>query len=210
MYYKNDRCMKLVKDLDKTSSKKSEITDKQAEEAFKTIISWIGEDPNREGLLETPKRVVKAFKEYFKGYNEDPNKELIRTFGDVEGYDDMVVEKNITLESHCEHHMAPIIGVAHVAYIPNKKVVGLSKLARTVEIFSKRLQTQERLTMQIAKTIMSALDAKGVAVTIDAAHQCMTARGIKKEKATTVTNYFLGSFKEDLSFQNRYLRYIAK
>ena len=202
--------MKLVKDLDKTSSKKSEVTDKQAEEAFKTIISWIGENPDREGLLETPKRVVKAFKEYFKGYNEDPNKELIKTFGDVENYDDMVVQKNITLESHCEHHMAPIIGVAHVAYIPNEKVVGLSKLARTVEIFSKRLQTQERLTMQIAKTIMSALDAKGVAVTIDAAHQCMTVRGIKKEKATTVTNYFLGSFKEDLSFQNRYLRHIAK
>ena len=202
--------MKLVKDTDKTPSKKSEVSDKQAEEAIKTIISWIGEDPNREGLLETPKRVVKAFKEYFKGYNEDPNKELIKTFGDVENYDDMVVQKNITLESHCEHHMAPIIGVAHVAYIPNKKVVGLSKLARTVEIFSKRLQTQEKLTMQIAKTIMSALDAKGVAVTIDAAHQCMTARGIKKEKATTVTNYFLGSFKEDLSFQNRYLRYIAK
>ena len=202
--------MKLVKDLDKTTSEKSEVTDKQAEEAFKTIISWIGENPDREGLLETPKRVVKAFKEYFKGYNEDPNKELVKTFGDVENYDDMVIQKNITLESHCEHHMAPIIGVAHVAYIPNKKVVGLSKLARTVEIFSKRLQTQERLTMQIAKTIMSALDAKGVAVTIDAAHQCMTARGIKKEKAITVTNYFLGSFKEDLSFQNRYLRYIAK
>ena len=210
MCYKNERCMKLVKDLDKTPSKKSEVTDKQAEEAFKTIILWIGENPNREGLLETPKRVVKAFKEYFKGYNEDPNKELARTFGDVEGYDDMVVQKNITLESHCEHHMAPIIGVAHIAYIPNKKVVGLSKLARTVEIFSKRLQTQERLTMQIAKTIMSALDAKGVAVTIDAAHQCMTTRGIRKEKATTVTNYFLGSFKEDLSFQNRYLRHIAK
>ena len=202
--------MKLVKDLDKTLSKKSEVTDKQAEEAFKTIISWIGEDPNREGLLETPKRVVKAFKEYFKGYNEDPNKELIKTFGDVENYDDMVVQKDITLESHCEHHMAPIIGVAHVAYIPNKKVVGLSKLARTVEIFSKRLQSQERLTMQIAKTLMSALNAKGVAVTIDATHQCMTTRGIRKEKATTVTNYFLGSFKEDLSFQNRYLRYIAK
>ena len=210
MCYKNERYMKLVKDLDKTPLKKSEVSDKQAEEAIKTIISWIGEDPNREGLLETPKRVVKAFKEYFKGYNEDPNKELIKTFGDVENYDDMVVQKNITLESHCEHHMAPIIGVAHVAYIPNKKVVGLSKLARTVEIFSKRLQTQERLTMQIAKTIMSALDAKGVAVTIDAAHQCMTARGIKKEKATTITSYFLGSFKEDLSFQNRYLRYIAK
>tara|TARA_B100001094_G_C17847233_1_gene630847 strand:- start:142 stop:750 length:609 start_codon:yes stop_codon:yes gene_type:complete len=202
--------MKLVKDIDKTSSKKPEVSDKQAEEAFKTILKWIGENPNREGLLETPKRVVKAFKEYFKGYHQDPGTELSKTFGDVEGYDDMVVEKNITLESHCEHHMAPIIGVAHIAYIPNKKVVGLSKLARTVDIFSKRLQTQERLTMQIAKTLMHALDAKGVAVTIDAAHQCMTMRGIKKEKATTVTNYYLGSFKEDLSFQNRYLRYIAK
>jgi len=210
MSYKNELIMKLVKDVDKSSSKKPVVTDKQAEEAFKTILTWIGEDPSREGLLETPKRVVKAFKEYFKGYNQDANEDLSKTFGDVEGYDDMVVEKNITLESHCEHHMAPIIGVAHVAYIPNKKVVGLSKLARTVDIFSKRLQTQERLTMQIAKTLMNALDAKGVAVTIDAAHQCMTMRGIKKEKATTVTNYFLGSFKEDLSFQNRYLTYIAK
>tara|TARA_B100001029_G_C14961583_1_gene394776 strand:+ start:77 stop:685 length:609 start_codon:yes stop_codon:yes gene_type:complete len=202
--------MKLVKDIDKTSPKKPEVTDKQAEEAFRTILTWIGENPNREGLLETPKRVVKAFKEYFKGYHQDASADLLKTFGDVEGYDDMVVEKNITLESHCEHHMAPIIGVAHIAYIPNQKVVGLSKLARTVEVFSKRLQTQERLTMQIAKTLMSALDAKGVAVTIDAAHQCMTMRGIKKEKATTVTNYYLGSFKEDLGFQNRYLRYIAK
>jgi len=200
--------MKLVKDIDKSSSKKAEVSDKQAEEAFKTILKWIGEDPNREGLVETPKRVIKAFKEYFKGYHQDAHADLSKTFGDVEGYDDMVVEKNITLESHCEHHMAPIIGVAHVAYIPNKKVVGLSKLARTVEIFSKRLQTQERLTMQVAKTLMESLDAKGVAVTIDAAHQCMTMRGIKKEKATTVTNYFLGSFREDLSIQNRYLRYI--
>ena len=147
--------MKLVKDADKTSSKKLEVSDKQAEEAFKTILKWIGEDPNREGLVETPKRVIKAFKEYFKGYHQDAAADLYKTFGDVEGYDDMVVEKNITLESHCEHHMAPIIGVAHVAYIPNKKVVGLSKLARTVEIFSKRLQTQERLTMQIAKTLMN-------------------------------------------------------
>jgi len=210
MSYKNDRYMKLVKDIDKSSQKKPEVTDKQAEEAFKTILKWIGEDPTREGLLETPKRVVKAFKEYFKGYHQDANTDLLKTFGDVEGYDDMVVEKNISFESHCEHHMAPIIGVAHVAYIPNQKVVGLSKLARTVEVFSKRLQTQERLTMQVAKTLMSALDAKGVAVTIDASHQCMTMRGIKKEKATTVTNYYLGSFKEDLSFQNRYLRYIAK
>jgi GTP cyclohydrolase IA len=202
--------MKLVKDTDKIQSNKDLVTDQQAEEAFKTILKWIGEDPNREGLLETPKRVIKAFKEYFKGYNQDPIKDLQKTFGDVDGYDDMVVEKNITFESHCEHHMAPIIGVAHVAYIPKSKVVGLSKLARTVEIFSKRLQTQERLTMQIAKTLMTGLDAKGVAVTLDASHQCMTMRGIKKEKATTITNYFLGSFKEDLGHQNRYLRLIAK
>jgi GTP cyclohydrolase I len=210
MSYKNEHYMKLVKDIDKPSSNKSEVTDKQAEEAFKTILNWIGEDPGREGLLETPKRVVKAFKEYFKGYHQNAEDDLSKTFGDVEGYDDMVVEKNITLQSHCEHHMAPIIGVAHVAYIPNKKVVGLSKLARTVEVFSKRLQTQERLTMQIASTLMKALDAKGVAVTIDAAHQCMTMRGIKKERATTITNYFLGSFKEDLSIQNRYLSYLGK
>ena len=201
--------MKLVKDIDKNSLKKSEVSDKQAEEAFKTILKWIGEDPNREGLIETPKRVIKAFKEYFKGYHQDAEADLSKTFGDVEGYDDMVVEKNITLESHSEHHMAPIIGVAHVAYIPNKKVVGLSKLARTVEVFSKRLQTQERLTMQVAKTLMKTLDAKGVAVTVDAAHQCMTMRGIKKEKATTVTNTFLGKFKDDLSYQNRFLSYIV-
>ena len=201
--------MKLVKDINKESSNKPQVSDKEAEEAVKKILTWIGEDPTREGLIETPKRVVKAFKEYFKGYNQNAESDLSKTFGDVEGYDDMVIEKNISLESHCEHHMAPIIGVAHVSYIPNKKVVGLSKLARTVEIFSKRLQTQERLTMQIAKTLMSALDAKGVAVTIDAAHQCMTMRGIKKERATTVTNYFLGSFKEDLSIQNRYLKYIG-
>ena len=201
--------MKLVKDIDNNSDIKK-VSDKEAEEAFKTILAWMGEDPNREGLLETPKRVVKAFKEYFKGYKEDPNQILDKTFGDVEGYDDMVVQKNISVQSHCEHHMAPIIGVAHVAYIPGERVVGLSKLARVVEVFSKRLQTQERLTMQIATTIMEALNAKGVAVSIDSTHQCMTMRGIKKEQATTVTNYYLGKFKEDLSYQNRYLRFIAK
>ena len=200
--------MKLVKN--ENELQKDSISDKEAEEAFVKILKWMGEDPGREGLLETPKRVVKAFKEYFKGYKEDPKEILNKTFGDVNGYDDMVIQKNISVQSHCEHHMAPIIGIAHVAYIPKDRVVGLSKLARVVEVFSKRLQTQERLTMQIAKTLMTALDAKGVAVTIDAAHQCMTMRGIKKEKATTVTNYYLGSFKEDLSFQNRYLRYIAK
>ena len=200
--------MKLVKDTD-TDNQIKKISDKEAEEAFKTILAWMGEDPNREGLLETPKRVVKAFKEYFKGYKEDPNQILDKTFGDVEGYDDMVVQNNISVQSHCEHHMAPIIGKAHVAYIPKDRVVGLSKLARVVEVFSKRLQTQERLTMQIANTLMKSLDAKGVAVTIDSTHQCMTMRGIKKEQASTVTNYYLGQFKEDLSYQNRYLRFIS-
>ncbi len=200
--------MKLVKDTN-TEQNIKKISDKDAEDAFRTILTWMGEDPKREGLLETPKRVVKAFKEYFKGYQEDPNLVLDKTFGDVEGYDDMVVQKNISVQSHCEHHMAPIIGKAHVAYIPKERVVGLSKLARVVEVFSKRLQTQERLTMQIANTLMESLDAKGVAVTIDSTHQCMTMRGIKKEQASTVTNYYLGQFKEDLSYQNRYLRFIS-
>ena len=201
--------MKLVKDTDNKTIEANKVSDKEAEEAFKTILTWLGEDPNREGLLETPKRVMKAYKEYFSGYKVDPGKILDKTFGDVDGYDDMVIQKNISIQSHCEHHMAPIIGKAHVAYIPKERVVGLSKLARVVEVFSKRLQTQERLTMQVAKTLMESLDAKGVAVTIDSTHQCMTMRGIKKEQASTVTNYYLGQFKEDLSFQNRYLRFIS-
>jgi GTP cyclohydrolase I len=202
--------MKLVKDIENTLKDSEKISEREAEEAFTKIIKWLGEDPSREGLKSTPKRLVKAYKEYFKGYDEDPTQILEKTFGDVQGYDDMVIQKNISIQSHCEHHMAPIIGVAHVAYIPNERVVGLSKLARVVEVFSKRLQTQERLTMQIAKTLMESLNAKGVAVSIDATHQCMTTRGIKKEQATTVTNYYLGQFKEDLSFQNRYLRFISK
>ena len=201
--------MKLVKDTEGKILDTNNVSDKEAEDAFKTILTWLGEDPNREGLLETPKRVMKAYKEYFSGYKIDPGKILDKTFGDVDGYDDMVIQKNISIQSHCEHHMAPIIGKAHVAYIPKERVVGLSKLARVVEVFSKRLQTQERLTMQVAKTLMESLDAKGVAVTIDSTHQCMTMRGIKKEQASTVTNYYLGQFKEDLSFQNRYLRFIS-
>ena len=180
--------MKLVKNENQKNL--DTVSDKEAEEAFVKILKWIGEDPSREGLLETPKRVTKAFKEYFKGYKEDPKEILNKTFGDVDGYDDMVVQKNVSVQSHCEHHMAPIIGVAHVAYIPKDRVVGLSKLARVVEVFSKRLQTQERLTMQIAKTIMESLDARGVAVSIDSPHQCMTTRGIKKEQATTGTKYY--------------------
>jgi len=202
--------MKLVEDTENTSKESEKISEKEAEEAFIKIIKWIGENPSREGLASTPQRLVKAYKEYFKGYSEDPKKVLEKTFGDVKGYDDMVIQKNISVQSHCEHHMAPIIGVAHIAYIPSLRVVGLSKLARVVEVFSKRLQTQERLTMQIANTLMEALNAKGVAVSIEATHQCMTTRGIKKEQAITVTNYYLGKFKEDLGYQNRYLRFISK
>ena len=202
--------MKLVKNIEENKKKNNQISDREAEEAIETIIKWIGENPDREGLKSTPVRVIKAYKEYFQGYNEDPSKYLMKTFTEVDGYDDMVIEKNISLRSHCEHHMAPIVGFVHVAYIPSKKVVGLSKLARVVDAFAKRLQTQERLTMQIAKTIMDVLQPRGVAVTIDATHQCMTSRGIKKENTTTITNYFLGAFKDDLSFQNRYLRYINK
>ena len=201
--------MKLVKN-ENQKKLENKVSKEEAEEAFIKIIEYIGEDPTREGLQSTPKRLVKAFNEYFRGYHEDPKEVLKKTFGDVEGYDDMVIQKNISVQSHCEHHMAPIIGVAHVAYIPKDRVVGLSKLARVVEIFSKRLQTQERLTVQIAKTLMESLDAKGVAVTIDSTHHCMTMRGIKKEQATTVTNFYLGQFKDDLSYQNRYLRFIAK
>ena len=202
--------MKLVKDADKSSSKKPVVSDEQAEQAFKTIIKWIGEDPNREGLVETPKRVIKAFKEYFRGYHQDAEADLSKTFGDVEGYDDMVVEKNITLESHCEHHMAPILGTAHVAYMPAEKVVGLSKLARVVDLYSRRLQTQERLTMQIANSIYKGLKAHGSAVSIDAVHQCMTTRGVRKEEARTVTNYFTGVFRDSHNLQERFLHYIKK
>ena len=201
--------MKLLNNIEESKNTLSKVSDEEAEQAFRTIIEWIGEDPDREGLKGTPKRLIKAFKEYFQGYSQDAKNFLSKTFSEIEGYDDMIVEKNITVESHCEHHIAPIIGVAHIAYIPTKNIVGLSKLARVVEAFSKRLQTQERLTIQIAKTLMDTLDARGVAVTIEAIHQCMTMRGVKKAKASTVTNYYLGLFKEDLSYQNRYLRFIS-
>ena len=179
--------MKLVKENNDKILETNKVSDQEAEEAFIKILTWMGEDPNREGLLETPKRVIKAYKEFFSGYKEDANKVLEKTFGDVEGYDDMVIQKNISVQSHCEHHMVPIIGMAHVAYIPKDRVVGLSKLARVVEVFSKRLQTQERLTMQVAKTLMESLDAKGVAVTIDSTHQCMTMRAVSYTHLTLPT-----------------------
>ena len=184
------------------------ISKEEAKKAIQTILKYIGENPDREGLIETPKRVIKAFDEYFSGYAEDPQLYLEKTFGDVEGYDDMVIQKNISIQSHCEHHMAPIIGIAHVAYIPSEKVVGLSKLARVVEAYSRRLQTQERLTMQIANAINKGLRSHGTAVCIDAVHQCMTTRGVMKENATTVTNYFTGSFRDSQSLQQRFLSYI--
>ena len=186
----------------------AKISKDEAKKAIQTILKYIGENPDREGLIETPKRVIKAFEEYFFGYQENPEEYLEKTFGDVEGYDDMVIQKNISIQSHCEHHMAPILGVAHVAYIPSEKVVGLSKLARVVDVYSRRLQTQERLTMQIANAIYKGLKAHGAAVCIDAVHQCMTTRGVMKENATTVTNYFTGSFRDSHSLQQRFLSYI--
>ncbi|MFM7943432.1 MAG: GTP cyclohydrolase I FolE [Candidatus Fonsibacter sp.] len=198
-----------VTDLIKKKLEKT-VTREQAEAAIKVLLAWVGENPKREGLLDTPKRVIKAFEEYFSGYLIDPYKDLEKTFGDVEGYDDMVIQKNISIYSHCEHHMAPIVGVAHVAYLPHEKVVGLSKLARVVEAYSRRLQTQERLTMEIANTIFKGLKAYGAAVSIDAVHHCMTSRGIKKHEATTVTNYFIGIFKESHNLQNRFLHYIGQ
>ena len=185
-----------------------QISKEEAEKAIKTILKYVGEDPNREGLIETPKRVIKAFEEYFGGYLINPDDYLEKTFGDVEGYDDMVIQKNISIHSHCEHHMAPIIGVVHVAYIPSEKVVGLSKLARVVDAYARRLQTQERLTMQVANSIYKGLKSHGSAVSIDAEHQCMTTRGIRKEGATTITNYFTGVFRDSQNLQKRFLTYI--
>ena len=202
--------MKLVKDTDNKTLEVNKVSDKEAEEAFKTILTWLGEDPNREGLLETPKRVMKAYKEYFSGYKVDPSKVLDKTFGDVDGYDDMVIQKNISIQSHCEHHMAPIIGKAHVAYIPNKRVVGISKLARIIDCYAKRLQTQETMTAQVAACIQRVLIPKGVAVVVDAAHQCMTTRGVQKSTATTITSRMLGLFRTDPRTRMEFMNFIGK
>ncbi|WND02695.1 GTP cyclohydrolase I FolE [Temperatibacter marinus] len=180
-------------------------TREEAEEAVRTLLRWAGENPEREGLLETPKRVTKAYLEFFKGYSQNPHEILSKTFEEVEGYNDMVVVKDIPFESHCEHHMVPIIGKAHVAYMPNGRVVGLSKLARTVDLFAKRLQVQEKMTAQIADAIEQELQAEGVAVVIDAAHHCMTMRGVHKHDTTTVTHSFRGCFNES-KFEKRFWR----
>ena len=169
----------------------------EAEEAVRTLICWTGDDPDREGLIETPKRVVKAYEEFFEGYDMDPEGVLQKTFEEVQGYDDAVIVRNIRVESHYEHHIVPIIGVAHVGYIPNNRVVGISKLARVIEIFGKRLQPQETMTAQIADTIQKVLEPKGVAVVVDASHQCMTTRGIHKTESSTITSRMLGAFRDN-------------
>ena len=180
----------------------------EAMQAVKTLIAWAGDNPNREGLIETPKRVVDAYKEFFDGYKMNPDEILSKTFEEVEGYDEMVIIKNIRLESHCEHHIVPILGIAHVAYMPNKKVVGISKLARLVDVFAKRLQIQETLTAQIAETIQRVLDPLGVAVLIDASHQCMTTRGVHKPESSTVTKRMLGVFKTDENVRSEFMELI--
>jgi len=186
----------------------SKPTREEAQKAVRTLIEWAGDNPDREGLIETPKRVVKAYEEFFAGYDDDPEEILRKTFEEVEGYDEMVLVKNIRLESHCEHHIVPILGKAHIAYIPNNRVVGISKLARIVDAFGKRLQTQETMTAQIANTIEKVLEPKGVAVVVDAAHQCMTTRGIHKPESSTVTSCMRGIFKENPRTRNEFLTFI--
>jgi GTP cyclohydrolase I len=182
----------------------------EAEDAVRTLIAWAGDDPAREGLLDTPQRVVDAYEEWFQGYREDPNIYLAKTFGDVGGYDDLVMLRDIDVESHCEHHMAPFLGKACVAYLPTKRVVGISKLARVVEIFAKRLQTQETMTAQIAGAINASLEPAGVAILIDAKHQCMTTRGVHHPDVSTITTQFTGAFKTDKELRERFLRLAGK
>jgi len=189
-------------DFDKKPSRQ------EAEDAVRTLLKWAGDDPARAGLLETPKRYIKAFEEYFSGYGVNAADDLAKTFDDIEGYDDMVLVKNIEFTSHCEHHIAPIIGVAHVAYWPDKKVVGISKLARIVDIYAKRLTSQENMTRQIKDVITETLEPKGCAIMIDANHQCMSMRGVKKANSSTVTSAFSGVFENDTMARTRFLEMI--
>ena len=193
----------LVGDNDPVTTRPSR---EEALKAVRTLLAWAGDDPDRPGLIDTPKRVVDAYGEWFDGYDADVEKELSRTFEDVQGYDDMVLLRDIEVESHCEHHMAPFLGKAYVAYIPNEKVVGISKLARVVEIFSRRLQTQETLTQLIAEAIESHLQPHGVAILIDAEHQCMTTRGVHHRHVSTITTRFTGAFKSDAALKDRFLK----
>ena len=185
---------------------KAKLTQTDAEEAIKILIEYLGDNPNREGLIDTPKRVIKSFKEFYAGYQLDGEEILSKTFEDVEGYEDIVILKNINFESHCEHHMVPIIGRATIGYYPNKRVVGISKLARVLDVFAKRLQTQETMTAQIVNCIDKALAPKGVAVLVDAEHHCMTTRGVHKNNVTMTTNQFSGCFLEDVNLQDRFIK----
>jgi GTP cyclohydrolase I len=182
----------------------------EAEQAVRTLIRWAGDDPDREGLLGTPDRVARAYEEFFRGYEEDPVEVLQRTFEETGGYDEMVVLRDMRFESHCEHHLVPIIGRAHIAYLPNKRVVGISKLARVLDIYSKRLQIQEKMTAQIANTIDEVLQPQGVAVVIDAAHQCMTTRGVHKPGMSMVTSHMLGLFRTDSRTRREFLSIIGQ
>ncbi len=181
----------------------------QAEEAVRTLLRWAGDDPNREGLMDTPRRVTEAYGEWFRGYSADPVDMLQRTFGEVEGYDEMVVLRDIRYESYCEHHMAPIIGVAHIGYIPTDRVVGISKLARVVDAFAKRLQVQEKMTAQIAQALFDVLEPHGVAVMIEGEHHCMSTRGVHKPGVSMVTSKMLGSFRDDLELRKEFLSVIG-
>jgi GTP cyclohydrolase IA len=184
------------------------ITRTQAEDAIRVLLRWAGDDPAREGLLDTPKRVVKAYGDWFSGYAIDPEEYLKRTFEEVEGYDEMVVLRDIPFESHCEHHMAPIIGKAHVGYLPSGRVVGISKLARVVEAYARRFQVQEKMTAQIARSIEQTLQPRGVGVVIEASHECMTTRGIHKRGVSMITSKMLGAFRDDALTRNEFLRFI--
>ena len=188
---------------------RNDVSRKQAEEAVRTLLRWSGEDPAREGLLDTPKRVVKAYEDWFSGYALDPDDYLQRTFEEVEGYDELIVLRDIQFESHCEHHMAPIIGRAHVGYLPDGKVVGISKLARVVEAYARRFQVQEKMTAQIAGCIERALHPLGVGVVIEAAHECMTTRGVHKRGVSMVTSTMLGTFREDARTRSEFLKFIS-
>lgn len=192
-----------------TTNNNSKPTKQEAYDAVKTLLKWIGENPDREGLIDTPKRVIKAYENYFSGYKIDPQEILGKTFEEVEGYDDIVLLKDMRLESHCEHHMAPFIGKAHIAYLPNKKVVGISKIARLLDVFAKRLQTQETLTAQIANTLNEFLKPRGVAVFIESEHQCMTTRGIHKVGTNTTTLTTTGEFKTDKFLEEKFLKLIS-
>lgn len=180
----------------------------EAEAAVELLLRWAGDNPAREGLVDTPARVVRAYEEFFSGYGEDPEAMLARTFEEVEGYDDMVMLRNIDLQSHCEHHMVPILGRAHIAYVPDRRVVGISKLARVLDSFGRRLQTQETMTAQVASAIQNALQPKGVAILVDAAHQCMTTRGVKKPNVSMLTTRFTGVFESDADLRNRFYQQI--